>query len=154
MKQTNLDVKLPAVEIFGLKKFLSSKDDFITSVNSARNWYESLGFELGFDTYTNEYFAYNWLHKSRYTDTLVAHRILVFGNAFLQETNVSMFGGNQNYAAIHIVHSFLESMLLHFTILEFLGTEVENVKKHRATIYSNMMKGKFGKINLRFSTVH
>lgn len=150
MQQSTDFAKLPAIEVYGLKRNERRKMKFVTWANNARDWFDSLGFQLYWNTYNNKSLAFSWSHKSNYDDnTKIPSRILLFWDDFIKDVNLEMYGGNEKYAATRKVSDFLDSMLIPFIAIEFLSEKIERIKKHRVNVFTSMVKKLVGNSNLR-----
>lgn len=149
MRQTIKPVRLPAFEIYRLKRDLVSKKKFTSWLKEANNWCDSLGFQFYWGTFNNNNFAFSWGHKTNYGDGDIPHRVLVFRESFLKSTDLKMYVENKKIGVAHSINSFVNTNLVLFVAIEFLSSKVENAKKYRTEIFANMVHGNLQVSNLR-----
>jgi hypothetical protein len=155
MQQSTDFAKLPAIEVYSLKRNERRKTKFATWANNAHDWFDSLGFQLYWNTYNNKSFAFSWSHKSNYADNnKIPSRILLFWDEFIKDVNLEMYSGNERYAATRMIRNFLDSMLIPFIAIEFLSEKIERIKKHRVNVFTSMVKKLVGSSNLRKQLKH
>ena len=150
MQQSTKFAKLPAIEVYGLKRNERRKKYFATWANDARDWFASLGFQLHWNTFNDKSFAYSWSHKSNYDDNnKIPSRILLFWDEFIKDVNLEMYDGNEKFAMIRKTRYFLNSMLIPFVAIEFLGDKIEKIKKYRVNVFTSMVKKLVGNSNFK-----
>ncbi len=148
MQQSTNTARLPAIEIYGLKRNPKTKKSFVSWVKSTRNWCDSLGFQFYWNTFNNSSFVFSWAHKAIFSDTKIAHRVLVFWKLFQENANTEMNSGDEKFGILQKINFFLDNILTLFVAVEFLGKKVENIKKYRTDVFANMTHGKTGIPNL------
>lgn len=150
MQQSTDSARLPAIEVYGLKRNERRKTKFVTWANNARDWFDSLGFQLYWNTYNNKGFAFSWSHESNYDDNhKIPSRILLFWDEIIKDVKLEMYGGDEKYAVIRKIWEFLDNMLIPFVAIEFLSEKIERIKKHRVNVFTSMVKKLAGNSSLR-----
>ena len=148
LEKSNEIVKLPAIEIYGLKGCFKSHKNFISWANDARGWWESFGFSFYDGFFRNEKILFNWDFTQSKDDIVRTNRVIVFWERYISDVNIKMYGNNEKLAISHNFKDFLDCILAPFAIIEILNLEIKNIENFREIIFPQMKRKKIGNPNI------
>lgn len=136
-KQANAVVRLPTIEVYGLKGAPEEIPAFGEWATNSRGWLNSLGFSFFFDVYTDERSIFTTPDRFL-TRESSAYRLVVLWDRFIQSEGTDMHGGDERrsikYNTRYTLDAFGNLIVLH----ELLNSIQKTVAVLRRVAFRSM----------------